>query len=108
MSDFAAPWTVTRQAPLSMGFPRQEYWMGCHFLLQGVFPNPGIEPMSPALAGGFFTTELPGKPFMLLTRNIKFVPSLFSTLLHRRSIRTMAGGGVIWKNLPHGCPVTLP
>ena len=33
---FATPWTVAYQAPLSMGFPRQEYWSGCHFLLQSV------------------------------------------------------------------------
>ena len=33
---FANPWTVAYQAPLSMGFPRQEYWSGCHFLLQSV------------------------------------------------------------------------
>ena len=35
----ATPWTVARQAPLSMGFSRQEYWVGCHFLLQGIFPT---------------------------------------------------------------------
>ena len=34
---FATPWTVARQAPLSKGFPRQEYWSGCYFLLQGIF-----------------------------------------------------------------------
>ena len=38
---FATPWTVTRQAPLSTGFPRQEYRVGCHFLLQGIFPARG-------------------------------------------------------------------
>ena len=43
-------------------FPRQEYWSGLSFPSPGDLPNPGIEPMSPALAGGFFTTELPGKP----------------------------------------------
>ena len=36
--------------------------MGCHFLLQGIIPDPGIKPASPALTGGFFTTESPGKP----------------------------------------------
>ena len=46
---FAAPWTVTYQAPLTMGFSRQEYWSGFHFLLQGNLPDPGIEPGSPAL-----------------------------------------------------------
>ena len=53
------PWTVARQAPLSMGFSRQEYWSGLLFPLPGDLPDPGIEPMSlmsPALAGGFFTT----------------------------------------------------
>ena len=41
MSDSAAPWTVAHQAPLSMGFSRQEYWSGCHFLLQGIFLTQG-------------------------------------------------------------------
>ena len=52
-------WTVTRQAPLSMGFFRQEYWSGLPFPSPGHLPHPGIELVSlvsPALAGGFFTT----------------------------------------------------
>ena len=55
----AAPGTVARQAPLSMGFSRQEYWSGLPCPPPGDLPNPGIEPTSltsPALAGGFFTT----------------------------------------------------
>ena len=51
------PWTVARQAPLSMGFSRQEYWSELPFPSPGDLPNPGIEPMfltSPALAGQFF------------------------------------------------------
>ena len=47
------------------GFPRQEYWNGLPFRgvpSSGDLPDPGIEPVSPALAGGFFTTEPPGKP----------------------------------------------
>ena len=55
------PWTVARQAPPSMGFPRQEYWSGLPFPSPGDLPGPGIEPMAPALAGGFFITEPPGK-----------------------------------------------
>ena len=63
MSDFfVTPWTVARQAPLSVGFPRQEYWSGLPFPPPGDFPNPGIDSTSPALAGGFFTAEPPGKP----------------------------------------------
>ena len=60
MSDsFATPWIFSCQALLSMGFSRQEYWSGLPFPPPGDLPNPGIKPMSPALAGRFFTTELP-------------------------------------------------
>ena len=55
----ATPWTVVHQAPLSMGFSRQEYWSGVPFPLPGDLPNPGIEPASltsPVLAERFFTT----------------------------------------------------
>ena len=52
---------VARQAPLSMGFPRQKYWGRLPFPSPGDLPKPGIKPMSPALAGGFFTAEPPGK-----------------------------------------------
>ena len=45
-----------------MGFSRQEYWSGSPFPSPGGLLGPGIEPVSPALAGGFFTTEPPGKP----------------------------------------------
>ena len=58
---FATPWMVICQAPLSMGFPRQGYWSGLPFPPPGDLPDPGIEPMSPALSGGFFTTEPPRK-----------------------------------------------
>ena len=63
---FATPWIVACQAPLSMEFPRQEYWSGLPFPTPGAFPDPGIELgslVSPSLAGGFFTTEPPVKPF---------------------------------------------
>ena len=53
---FVTPWTVAHQAPLSMRFPRQEYWSGLPFPFPGDLPHPGIEPASPALAGRFFTT----------------------------------------------------
>ena len=60
-SSFATPWTTAHQAPLSMGFPRQEYWSGLPIPSPGDLPRPGIEPASPALAGRFFTTESPRK-----------------------------------------------
>ena len=59
---FATPWTVACQVPLFMGFPRQEYWSVVPFPSPGDLSHPGIEPVSPALAGRFFTTEPPGKP----------------------------------------------
>ena len=59
---FATTWTVARQAPLSMGFSSQEYWRGLPFPPPGDLPDPGIKPaspVSPALAGRFFTTQPP-------------------------------------------------
>ena len=70
-----SPWTVARQTPLSMGFPRQEYWSGLPFPFPGGLPDPVMEPMSPAspaLLGRFFTTESPGKP-SIFGVNIKFI-----------------------------------
>ena len=66
-NSFAAPWTVDRQASLSMGFPRQECWSGLPFPSPVDLPDPGIKPRSPALAGRFFTPEPTGKPCFLLT-----------------------------------------
>ena len=69
---FATPWTVARQAPLSMGFSRQEHWVGCHALLQGDLPNPGIEPASLTSTGKLYWQmgSLPlapaGKPLVAL------------------------------------------
>ena len=66
---FATLWTVVYQAPLSMGFSKQEYWSGLPCPPPGDLPNSGIEPtslVSPALAGGFFTTEPPEKPTLRL------------------------------------------
>ena len=59
------PWTVAFQAPLSMGFSRQEYWSGLPFPLPGELPDPGIEPGSPALEANALTSEPPGKPLLL-------------------------------------------
>ena len=73
---FVILWTVAHQAPLSMGFPRQEYWSGLLFPSPRDLPDPGIKPVSPVsptLAGRFFPTA-PGKPQPLLNlsgRNVK-------------------------------------
>ena len=58
---FVTLWTVDHQSPLSMGFLRQEYWGGLSFPPLGDLPNQGIELISPALAGKFFTAEPAGK-----------------------------------------------
>ena len=68
VSSSVTPWTVALQTSLSMGFPRQEYWSGLVVTASSRdLPAPGIKPVSPAspaLAGGFFITEPPGKPFV--------------------------------------------
>ena len=59
---FVTPWTVARQTPASMRFSRQESWRGLPLPPPGNLPDPGIEPtspVSPTLAGGFFTTSAP-------------------------------------------------
>ena len=58
---FATPWTVARQAPLSMRFSRQEYWSGLPFPSPGDLSDPGIEPWSPALQADSLPSEPPGK-----------------------------------------------
>ena len=62
---FATLWTVAHQAPLSMGFSRQEYWNGLPFPSPGDLPDPGIELRSPALQADALTSEPPGKPTSL-------------------------------------------
>ena len=54
---FATPWTVDHQAPLSVGFSRQEYWSGLPFPSPGDLPNPGVEPGSPALQADSLPSE---------------------------------------------------
>ena len=84
----SAPWAVARQAPLSMGFPSQEYWSGLPFPPPGDLPDPGIKPTSPPLAEGFFTTEPPG----IVTQNIGFPPTPHppSILMSKRHICSYA------------------
>ena len=62
---FATPWTVARQAPLSMGFSRQEYWSELPFPSPGDLLDPGIEPRSPALEADTLTSEPLGKIYNL-------------------------------------------
>ena len=59
---FVTPWTVAYQAPLSIGFPRQESWSEWSLPSPGDLPNPGVKPRSPALQADSLLSEPPGKP----------------------------------------------
>ena len=61
---FVAPWIVAYQAPLSMGFSRQECWSGLPFPSLGDLPDPGIKPKSPASQADALPSEPPGKPIV--------------------------------------------
>ena len=78
-NSFVTLWTVTHQAPLSMEFSRQEYWSGLPCPPAGDLPDPGIEPMNPALANGFFTSEPHGKPLRLSFVQLLSRVQLFAT-----------------------------
>ena len=70
---FVTPWTVAHLAPLSMGFPRQKHWSGLPFLFPGDLPDPEIEPISPALAGRFFSLSHQGN---LYAKSLQLCPTL--------------------------------
>ena len=93
---FVSPWTVACQAPLSMGFPRQEYWNELPIPPPGDLLDPEIEPTSPELAGGFFTTEPPGKPIHTFRAVYLFYPF---PLASRSQIQTLfqVGMWLPWK-----------
>ena len=86
----ATSWTAAYQAPLSMGFSRPEYWRRLPFPLSGNLPDPGLEPVSPALAGGFFTTVPSGKPL-----------NVIHELIH------LAASGLVSRGISGCCPWTL-
>ena len=80
-TSFATPWPVVCQAPLSRGFPRREYWSGLPFPSPGDLPDSGIEPpslLSPARAGGFFTTSATWETLALVRGvfKVKFLGTL--------------------------------
>ena len=79
MSDSAIPWIVACPTPLSMEFPRQEYWSGLSFPSPGDLPDPRIKPRSPALQAGSLPTEPPGKPLCIYT-HYAFPSFLFSAI----------------------------
>ena len=87
---------VARQAPLSMGFSRQEYWSVLPFPSSGDLPDPGIKPvslMSPALASGFFITSAPWEacddPWQLFTREAHLSLGIQGSLLVASGVGTL-------------------
>ena len=105
---FVTPWTAARQAPLSMGFPKQEHWNGLPFLFPGHLPDPGIKSRSPvplASAGGF--SEPTGKPikgqalFALFAHELRIPVKLLTSycchlVLHRFTSCSFLYGKVIF------------
>ena len=77
------PWTVADQAPLSMGFPRQESWSRLPFPPPGNLPDPGMESASPVLAGRFLTMEPPGKLSVLYDKPANVI--LWTVLAHYKT-----------------------
>ena len=79
---FAILWTIGHQAPLSMGFPRQEYWSGLPFASPGGPPNPGIKPKSPELQADSLPSEPPEKPHLtVLQLKIHFFILIYENYL---------------------------
>ena len=80
---FATPWTVAYQAPLSMEFPRQEYGVSCHFLLQGIFPAQGSNPCLLHWQTDLLPMSHQGSPILIITyllRELKF--HVYNTVLN--------------------------
>ena len=100
---FVTLWTVAHQAPPSMGFFRQEHWIGLPFPPPGDLPHPGIEPtslLSPGLAGGVFFLSLapPGKP---LTWCLYFMICILLFSLNNRLWRLLCINGLSMQNVKH-------
>ena len=89
VSDSVTPWTVACQAPLSMGFSRQEYWSGLPFLSPGDLPDPGIKPRSPALQADSLSSEPSGKPIKLAILQYKIKGFFFFKYQKKRQEMTI-------------------
>ena len=117
---FETSWTVAHQAPLFMGFSRQEYWNGLPIPPPEDLPNLGLKPGSPALAGGFFTAEPPGKPYLLqfLLHTILLCPTFMEEKPRGQGQGGVGGhlevsrqeryhcSGTVGENGKGGCPVS--
>ena len=96
---FATPWTVACQAPLSVGFFRQEYWSGLPFPPPGDLPNPGIKPeslVSLALAAGFFTTAPLGRLQVIPTHQLMSVCCFYILILRNNAAMNICTRAFGW------------
>ena len=84
---------MARQAPLSMAFPRQEYWSGLPFASPGDLPGSGIESASLASTGRFFTTEPPGKPL-----SAQYLSSIILIVVAMISPQSLLTGGLFFSS----------
>ena len=84
---FAIAWTVARQAPLSMGFSRQEYWSGLPFLSPRDLPDPGTEPMSPASQADSLPLEPLEKSYYLLVKHIQAVKFMLFVFTKEEAVK---------------------
>ena len=97
----ATPWTAVCQTPVSMGFPKQEYWSGLPLPSPGDILHPGIEPASPALAGEFYTTKPPGKPpfFPCFSGELQLIHSHFPPNIWLLSLKLEKDESLIWRRV---------
>ena len=95
------PWTVAPQTPLSIGFPRQEYWSGLPFPSPGHLPHPGIKPASPALQVNSLLTESPGKHRLI----VQMTPILHSICIWIIWLEIFNSSG--WKDSVFLCNLIL-
>ena len=96
VSNSATAWTVALQAPLSMGFSRQEYWGGLSFPSPGHLPDPGIEPGFPAVQADSLLSELPGKPLFCSIGSFNFPLHVVLTSLAKQLSKAL---GHSWSEL---------
>ena len=109
-NSFVTPWTVACQAPLSMGFPRQEYWTGLPFPSPGDLPNPGIKPTFPASQVDSLSLSHWEAYFLVMTY-VKFLVQMtklqsglhnnsFVFCCHTQSLKGSAGDGILGVRVP--------
>ena len=109
----ATLWTVACQAPLSMGFSRQEYWSGLPCPPPGDLPNPGIEPaslMSPALAGRFLSTSVTWEVLFDIPWGLKVIVIVFVTYQKEKRLGDLntVPMWVLWTLLSLGSSTHFP